>query len=204
MTSFVNEPLPESQPQSPPRAAVLDWFRELTNDPGARARLRRCRSTLDAVLEPKAIHLARRLGTLSRQARADDDAIADALNLARVLAHVKTHTGALRPMQAAGWKHFPGDRREGDVGEAAPLLSEVRFRRLLTTGTGEPLVAAFIRLIRQLGGEVNIRQLSRDFRFWSHPAFGPAIRQQWAFDYYAATQSAPQNIDISTDEEDDR
>lgn len=170
---------------------VVQWYTELQENSGARARLRRCRSTIEALGEPAAVGLARRLGVLGERSRHDDHAVGAALDVARVLAHVTEHAGQQRVMQAAGWKQFPGDKKESDSAEMRPLLSEVRFRRLLTTPPGEPLVVAFIRLIRLLKGEANVTQLSNDFRNWRHPERGPAVRQQWAFDYYHAGDSAP-------------
>ena len=182
-------------------SAAYDWWRGLQNNNGARARLRRCRSSSEALMEPAAINLAQRLGALTERARSDDFAIRSALDLARVLAHVKENEPGRRVMQQAGWKKFPGDRKESDAGDQRPDLSEIRFRRLMTTEPGEPLVAAFTRLVRQLEGKVNVTQLARDFRRWSHPTFGPQVRQQWAFDYYAAGLSAPRQLDPSTDDE---
>ena len=150
-----------------------------------------------------AVSLARRLGALSERTRSDSEAVRIAIDLARVLAHVRTHDGARRLMQSAGWKQFPGDRPESDAGEIRPELSEVRFRRLLTTADGEPLVSAFIRLVRHLDGKVNVRELAHDFRYWSHPESGLKIRQKWAFDYYAAGASAPTAESSAPTDEDD-
>lgn len=185
------------------KPAVVQWFDDLKKNSGASARLRRCRSTVDALTEPAAVGLARRLGVLHERSRHDDDAVRAALDLARVLAHVTTHSGQQRVMQSAGWKQFPGERRESDAGEIRPVLSEARFRRLLTTPTGEPLVAAFIRLVRQLKGVVNVTELANDFRNWGDPERGPGVRQKWAFDYYAAGVSAPLELTTATINEDE-
>ena len=155
------------------------------------------------MLEPAAIHLAQRLGVLSSASRTDDERIGAALDLARVLAHVKSHDGSKRVMQSAGWKFFPGDRKESDAGEDRPVVSQVRFRRLLSIDSGEPLVASFVRLVRQLDSEVNVAEIATDFLDWSHPIRGPKVRNKWAFDYYAAGIAAPPPIDSSTDDEAD-
>jgi len=181
---------------------ALAWFVELQRgDSGVRARLRRARSRVDALMEPKAIQLAQRVGRLSKSSRASDEEIGAALDLARVLAHVKTHDGAKRVMQQAGWQTFAGDRRESDAGRDAPVLSGIRFRRLLTTDAGEPLVAAFVRLVRQLNGTVNVPELTWDFLHWSHPLLGARVRSKWAFDYFAAGTPASIAINTSTDDE---
>ncbi|HEX6630955.1 MAG TPA: hypothetical protein VF048_07685, partial [Gemmatimonadaceae bacterium] len=109
---------------------VLDWWRHhcdpATADPGTRAQLRRCDSPVDAATIPAAVSLARRLGAFADDA--DDRRVSTALNLARVLAHVREHAPGA-PMRAAGWKSFAGDRKESEAGEDRPLLSEARFRR---------------------------------------------------------------------------
>ena len=189
--------------QSPSNESqALAWFVELQRgDAGVRARLRRARSRVDVLMEPKAIQLAQRVGRLSKVSRASDEEIGEALDLARVLAHVKMHDGERRVMQQAGWQTFVGDRRESDAGKDAPALSGIRFRRLLTTDAGEPLVAAFVRLVRQLDGTVNVHELSWDFLNWSHPLHGARVRSKWAFDYFAAGTPASIALNTSTHDE---
>jgi len=145
------------------------------------------------------VSLARRLGAVSKGTPENDRRLTTALDLARVLAHATSHT-AERPMRSAGWPSFPGDSPK-ESGENRPRLAEVRFRRLLETGSGEEQVSAFVRLIALLDGEVNISQLAEDFMSWSHPYRGDRVRQRWAFDYYAAGIAAPAHS--STDEDDD-
>lgn len=181
---------------------ALEWFGALEKgNPAARARLRRCRSRSSALAEPSAIQLAQRLGLLTTASRADGEAIGVAIDLARVLAHVKKHSGKKRVMQSAGWKTFAGNRKESDAGADRPVLSQLRFRRLLTAEGGEPLVAAFTRLIRQLDGEVNVTDLAYAFLWWTHESRGQQVRNNWAFDYYAAGNTASTNTETSTDPE---
>ncbi len=174
---------------------ALDWWRQLRDpkhgDPGSLARLRRSRSPLDAMQVPDALVLARRLGAIPHGGTAPDWKVHAALDLARVLAHVRDHDADQHPMRAAGWKHFVGARRESDAGDDRPVLSEARFRRLLLTGGGEEKVAAFTRLIALLGGTVKVDDLARDFVRWNHPELGDRVRERWAFLYYAASTAAP-------------
>jgi CRISPR system Cascade subunit CasB len=135
---------------------------------------------------PAAIVLARRLGALKGETRSGGARFERALNLARVLAHV-TSDDTQRPMRAAGWKSLPKDSPSGVVGDAErPRLSEQRFRRLLSTESGEDQVQAFVRLIGLLDDKVNIASVSEDFWFWSD-----RTKRAWAFDYYAAGIAAP-------------
>ncbi len=174
------------------RTAVERWWDQYCGpkaaDRGVRARLRRCRSTREAISVQAAATLGVRLGAIRDELTAEGER---ALDLARVLAHV-TEDDARRPMQAAGWKVFPGERAESEFSsEERPRLSSVRFQRLLTVEEGEELVRAFIRLVRLLDGKVGVRQLAYDFRYWGHPEYGERIRRRWAFDYYAAASAAP-------------
>lgn len=174
---------------------ALDWWRRLSDprsgDPGTLARLRRSRSTLEAMQVPDAIELARRQGAIPREGQAPDWKVRAALDLARVLAHVRQHEPTDHPMRAAGWRRFPGARRESDAGEDRPVLSEARFRRLLLTGDGEEKVSAFTRLIALLGGTIKVDDLAHDFVRWNHPELGDRVRERWAFLYYAAGSAAP-------------
>jgi CRISPR type I-E-associated protein CasB/Cse2 len=143
---------------------------------------------------PAAVGLARRLGAIREPL--DERRLGDALGLARVLAHVTTDTG-VTAMRAAGWGSFPGERREADADPAQrPRLSEVRFRRLLQTGSGEEQVFMFTRLIRLIGGEVNVAALARDYLAW----YWDSTRHRWAFEYYAAAVAAPAFVQPTGDE----
>ena len=173
---------------------ALAWWRKLTHpeagDSGAMARLRRARSPLDALNVVAGADLARRtstltMGDLTQRTRT-------ALDLARVLAHVKTHAET-HPMRAAGFQRFPGTR--GESADDRPRLSEQRFRRLIETGDGEEQVAAFTRLIALLDGTVNVRTIAADYLRWNHPDFADRVRERWAAQYYNAMSSLPTNID---------
>ena len=144
---------------------------------------------------PEAVDLARRLGALGPGARADDTAVLRALDLARVLAHVKENV-SIPPMRAAGWKWFPADRKESDAGDERPRLAESRFHRLLQAENGEERVAAFTRLIALLGGKTDIGRIAEDFWRWDD-----RTRQRWAFEYFAAATAIPEKEDSTILEE---
>lgn len=171
------------------RRALAWWERHChprEGDPGTRAKLRRCRSAVEALSVPSAVALARGLVGTAVIPDVDDWRWAAGLDLARVLAHVTEHDPTKPAMRAAGWKSFPGERKDSDAGEDRPRLSEARFRRLLGTARGEEQVDAFTRLIALLGGAVNVSALAEDFWYW-----GDRTKRRWAFDYYAAGIAAP-------------
>jgi CRISPR type I-E-associated protein CasB/Cse2 len=147
-----------------------------------------------------AVALARRLGATGPDA--PDARMRDAIDLARVVAHVKEHRED-RIMHAAGWKHFAGDRKEADAEKDRPKLSEARFRRLLETGGGEERVISFVRLVRLLDHTINVRNLAEDFLALNHPRKRDRVREQWAFDYYAAGLAAPSATAIDSSNAED-
>jgi len=175
------------------------WWRRVcdpaSGDPGARAQLRRCRSTNDVLAIPAGMNLPRMLGVLPRDGAYVDARFARALDLARVLAHV-TEDGGGSPMREVGWPTFPGSRREGEM-DRGPRLSEARFRRLMQSEGGEDLVAQFTRLIALMGGRANVAALSDAFRWWDHP--DGRTKQRWAFEYFNAGAAA-RSTNISSEE----
>lgn len=184
---------PAPRARSGPGTHALEWWSKLahstTGDPGTLARLRRARSPAEALGVRAAVSLARRLG--GGRADSPDWRVRASVDLARVLARVKTHDVGRHPMRAAGWKRFAGERRESDAGDDRPILSEARFKRLLQTGEGEEKVVGFTRLIALLDGAVKVDDLAADFLSWNHPEWGDRVRERWAFLYYAAGDAAP-------------
>lgn len=181
----------------------LAWWKRLADptdgDAASLARLRRASTALEILEVRAAVILARQLGATG--AETPDWQRRDILDLVRVLAHVKEHDPSRRPMQAAGWQTFAGDRRESDVSESErPKLSEARFRRLLEAGKGEEKVVAFTRLIALMDGVIKIDDLANDFLRWNRPDQGDRVRERWAFDYYHASKAIPNKS--STDIED--
>lgn len=151
-----------------------------------RARLRRAHHWQQAMLEPAAIVLARRLGVTEHEAR-----LRMALSLASVLAHVKENI-SVPLMRELGYKITPTDKSKG---EPPPQLAPLRFTRLLRS-TPEELPLALIRLVRLAGGTANVGELAAAMMNWTHEASREKQRRRWAFDYYAASQEAP---DAKTD-----
>lgn len=172
---------------------ALSWWVRLSDpvhgDRESMARLRRVHASREALEVAAAMPLLVALGIPDR--KHDDAGARNVLDLARVLAHVRRHDPAQRPMQAAGWKRFAGIRRESEAGDDRPRLTEARFRRLYDARDGEERVAAFAQLITLLGGEVNVTAVAEDFLRWNHPELGDRVREQWAFDYYNASVAAP-------------
>jgi len=143
-----------------------DWWLELQKDSAARARLRRCRTPLDALLVPQTFSLMQRLGW--RGDRGERVAA-----LAAVLAHVR-EDDTQRIARAIGRATL----KDADTA----LLSEGRFRRLMTVRGADELQTAMTRLSAHLGGHVNVTDLANSMLWWTD-----RTRANWAYGYYAAT-----------------
>jgi CRISPR system Cascade subunit CasB len=60
-----------------------------------------------------------------------------------------------------------------------PIISELRFRRLLQQQDRNELYPSMIRVLRQLGRRADRHSLANSVFFW-----GDGIRKDWAYDYY--------------------
>lgn len=159
-----------------------------------RARLRRAHGWQEAMLEPAAIVLVKRL-----RAREHEQRLRMALNLASVLAHVKEDEPKRPLMWELGYTTTPTDKSKGDP----PRLAPVRFTRLLRS-TPEELPLALIRLVRLAGGTANVGELGTVAMRWVHEGSREAQRRRWAFDYYAASAEAPDAATDSNPDEPER
>lgn len=155
-------------------ATVLTkWWHDLEGDRGERAALRRCQSPLEVVFTP-AFH------GLYRSLLAHGWVDAERLVLvAGLAAHVKKND----PAQAG--RSIAAQMAQTKPGGNSAVLSGLRFRRLLKIQSREELFSAMVRVIRLLGGRLDLVDLARSVYDWND-----WTRKQWAFDYY---NSAPKN-----------
>jgi len=161
-----------------PRAAT-EWWRDLQPDPArgrpgdraALARLRRCASIGEAMLEPATIALFRRCGATGP---ADLPAIALA---AAVLAHVREDASGLSVARQLG----PDQPDKPETAKLKPL----RFRRVMEAATPDERLIALRRLVALAGGSLNQRDLADALLDWSDNR-----RQRWVYDYWNAGQVA--------------
>ena len=163
------------------RAGV--WWRGLSGLPDGKkadlamlANLRRCRKPVEALQCSATFALLARLPKPDwvDSNRYREDRVAA---LAVILAHVR-EDNAVRVARAIGRKTLS----END----SALLSEARFRRLMQTDGPEELLTNMVRLVRHMGGKVNVVDLAHSVLFW-----GDKLRRDWAFAYYAASIANP-------------
>lgn len=144
------------------QAVLTKWWSELSK--GDRAELKRC-SSLEEVALLGAYHRLR-FGLLPL-------AVVDPVRLAVVTglaSHVKVNNQAMRIAQQMGMKKAGGD---------APVMSELRFRRLLAIDELPELYRTMIRIVRILGGEVNLISLADSAYHWNI-----RTKKEFASDYF--------------------
>lgn len=149
-------------------AVILAWWEGLDQDSGARARLRRCNSPSDVLLEPAFHRLLNRLQPLLEQngLESREAAYTRLAAVAGLLAHVKI----------ADDKKLA--ERLADPHGGGPRLSTLRFRRLIKEPFGD-LYPAMIRVIRLLKYKAHVSDLVNSVYYW-----GDHVRRRWALAYF--------------------
>jgi len=148
-------------------ALLIDWWKDLENDRGARANLRRAGNPDDVVFVPAFHRLLNRLR--NEGFTIYPPALAAVCGLA---SHIKPgqEGGDPMPVRMATPKAKDGNAR----------VSGLRFRRLLAIDNRDRMYPSTIRVIRLLDGAANLADLARDIYHWN-----THVRKQWAYAYYA-------------------
>ncbi|MHC1596884.1 MAG: type I-E CRISPR-associated protein Cse2/CasB [Methermicoccaceae archaeon] len=153
-------------PGSAECGALLKWWRSLDERRGDRATLRRCRNPTEVAFNP-AFHRLRRSVGFQDAKPWESEAMAV---IAGVLSHIKEYDGRRKFAEQMGANIAGGDRK---------LLSELRFRRLLTAHSREELYVPLVRTIGLLGKRANVCDVAYSIYYW-----GDWVRKRWAYDYY--------------------
>jgi CRISPR system Cascade subunit CasB len=186
--------------QSEPRwdQVARRWWEMLQNNrngapnparnPAALARLRRAAMPIDALEEPTVFDLYKRLGFGRGEV---DRRLPRVGAVAAVLAHIRTDAEP-----GTGYRRrFAEMLGQGE----RPLMSPLRFKRLLEATEDQDLMVAFRRAVMLVGARnINVGDVAESILAWSERR-----RMRWAFDYYGAGMAAPKQDDtVSTDDED--
>jgi CRISPR system Cascade subunit CasB len=155
-------------------------------NPGALARLRRASTPIEALEEPAVFDLYKKLGFSRDQVNRRLPRVAAA---ASVLAHIQTDAD-------------PGNRRRFAEmlghGER-PVMSALRFKRLLGATEDQDIMIVFRRAIRLAGRRnINVGDVAESILDWSERR-----RMRWAFDYYGAGIAAPKHAEATSGENED-
>ena len=165
---------------------IENWWDENREYKATMAELRRCHNPLDVLFIPAGINFVRLAGRLGGKFELY------AAALAAVLAHVKENIQSEdgKPARAIGYKNLPGNERESE----RPLWPEPRFRRLMQIDRPEELMTYMVRLVRHLGGQVNITNLSDSMLWWDDET-----KRKWAHSYYIPKSTAKSSTQESVE-----
>lgn len=143
--------------------ALLTWWKNLDNNRGDRAELRRCHNTVDVVFNPSYHSLwvsLNRLGFRNKESVA---------LIAGVLVNIRNHRGneSFATQMAA--------LKDG----SSPQVSGSRFKRLLKIKDKEELFSSVVRIVKLMDGNVNICSLANGLYWWNE-----RTKKEWAYTYY--------------------
>jgi CRISPR system Cascade subunit CasB len=161
-------------------------------DRAALARLRHAATPIQALEEPAVFDLYKRLGFGK-----DDREVEKRLPRVAVVAAVLAHIRGDATSSESGFR-----RRFAEMlgqGSDRPLMSPLRFKRLLAATEDQELLITFRRAV-VLAGERNIDvgDVAASLLDWSEKR-----RMRWAFDYYGAGVAAPKHIETDSSEDED-
>ena len=142
---------------------LASWWRGLAQRPGERAELRRAATVAQLVMTPSFQRTCPLFAGHFKAEKGWQDRLAAIIGL---LAHVREFSSQGLAEQMAG---------------QPPVVSELRFRRLLQRERDE-LYVAMIRVIRMLHYRVNPYDLATAIYFW-----GDDIKKAWAYSYFSKT-----------------
>jgi len=138
-------------------------------DRGSLARLRRA-DLIEAMEDPSTFDLFRRLGWR------DPSRLIDAALCAGVLATIRADDRSKHAARQLGVQSSDG----------RPVLSTLRFRRLIATETPQERLTALRRAVLLANATTNVREVAAACLDWSDER-----RRRWAFEYYDAANAAP-------------
>ena len=153
----------------PAGRALQAWWEQLPDDRGARAALARCQRPLEVVMEP-AFHRVRLQIEAAgyRENRYWPEALPAVIGL---LARARSDA----PQLSAG-----AAMAQPAEGSGRPLLSGLRFRRLMHAASHAELYEQMSGVMGLLGRRVPVLALADTIDRWGDAA----VRRQLAYDYY--------------------
>ena len=151
---------------------IRSWWKDLQSDPGARAKLRRCRTPIEALALPATIELMIRLGWKAPEQDHSDWFGERIAASAMVLAHVKED--GTQPVARSLGKQ---------PGRDQPVLSSSRWERLCRAEGHENIATEFTRIVQMIGGTADVVDLVFAILYWDHNT-NHRIKQRWIYSYH--------------------
>lgn len=158
---------------------LLSWWTYLEDNRADRAILKRAPSLTAVALSAPYQKLYRELlavGWPEREAAETSQRNNRLAAVVGLLANVrgeqdgtKQRNGELKPAKAMSRKDKDSDR---------PVVSELRFRRLLESPDLESLFSGLRRVLPMVGSHINVADLAEDILHW-----GDSVKKRWAYQY---------------------
>jgi CRISPR system Cascade subunit CasB len=189
----------QSDPQMGWGQTARHWWGELqdtnkdgrqnrTRNPAALARLRRAAVPAEALEEPSVFDLYRRLGFARRDI---EHWLTRVAVVAAVLAHIRSDASPTDNGYRRGFAEMLGGEN--------PIMSPLRFRRLLEATEDRDLLIVFRRAVALAGAKnINVGDVAASLLDWSDRR-----RMRWAFDYYGAGVASPKLSDTTASDHED-
>ncbi len=159
------------------RDALFSWWKELDNARGDRAALRQCHNPREVAFTPAFHRLKMRLDQFGFIPPDHVDRLAI---VAGVLSHVTENKSDAfeKNIQRSFAVQMARPAQKWGRGDKA-CVSGMRFRNLLKTEDPDKLYTTMIRLVRLLGGSVDIASLANGIYWWNE-----RTKKGWVYAYY--------------------
>ncbi|MFA6037411.1 MAG: type I-E CRISPR-associated protein Cse2/CasB [Legionellales bacterium] len=144
---------------------IIAWLKDLNENNGQRAILRRCKTLPEIYLQPAYVNLCQTLGEQGTRKQL--------VLIAGILAHIKN------PENYDVAEHFCQKMALKKSSSDAPQISRLRFQRLLTVKSDDQRFRLLIRIVPQIE-KFNLNSFIEDLFYW-----GDNKKKQWAFHYYS-------------------
>lgn len=139
------------------RKAIFGWWKQLQNDKGHRAQLKRCGSPADALLHQETYQL---MQILPNWASAEASG-----TIAGILAHIESNNSSPLGSALAG-------KKDGRI-----LFSETRFRQLLSCRDWDELYTTLRRAVGILNGNVHFFSIVDVILQWDENEKNPRYKK---------------------------
>lgn len=161
------------------REKIKQWWLWLHSDQarGERAKLRRCQSPQEVLVQKGFLKLAKILPDWQKYQ------LFGLATVAGILAHIKTESSASFPAQLGTEK----------AGTDKPVFSELRFQKLLASSDTEEFYKSLHRAVKQIGESADPVSLADGILHWHREQTEPekfqgqkSWKYRWANDYYSS------------------
>jgi len=166
----------EFTPESDLGKALVSLWEQLENDRGARAELRRCDSVDEVAMTPT----YQRFCQLTLRPLFGSDAVWEDRMAAVVglIAHLRMDGRDEVLKKGANYVNLLAEQMTVPVSGDRPLVSELRFRRLLQKDRAD-LYSTMLRIIRMQKGKASLFGIAQSVFFW-----GDGVKKRWAYAYF--------------------